>query len=198
MSFDPQSILQILGVIFSGLTPLMFALPRLPYLKCVARPAEFEDGWFSLLVRRQLNHEDDGFDAVVEFASNHPIGDDSFVESISDHPAVDSQKLESEGVASVIEEIRILTKPRNFSEWILLCFDEDSDGPQGEPKKTENLGFVKFNTDSRGSDWQWFAPVSAIEHTAQAFIQNHVSRWMTYGAIALFLSVAFQLAALAL
>lgn len=187
--------LQVLGVLCSAATPLVFAAPQLPYLKQRVRPTSFENGWRQLNIQRNLNHQDEGFEEVLDLLLPIRIGSEPFAEVIADDLREGTEEV---NVSEAVEELRLLTEPKNFVDYILVCYDEDSGGPQAEPKETGNHGFKLNNTDPAGDDWRWFGPHSAVEHIALEHAQEQINRWKILGAVTLSLSVIFQLTAMAL
>ena len=192
-----EIILQILGVVFSAATPLLFAAPRLPYLKKYVRPLFFEEGWYSLVLNRELNYNEEGFNEVLWFIIGHSTEDGNFAEVVADDVGVEEEDITAVSPPAV-EEIRIMSKPPDWKEQILLCYDKDTDGPPGESNTTTNHGLEVLNTESSGEDWRWFGPLSAVEYNAQRYSQERINRWTNYGAVTLALGVLFQILAIAL
>lgn len=187
---------QILGVICSATAPLLFAAPRLPRIKKLVRPHEFETGWYTFVVKGRLNHDEEGFIEVLRFLIGHQSKDGIFAETVANDLGIDSSDIISETTVPAVEEIRIITRPPDWRENILLCYDEATEGPPGEPEVTPNHGFKKPNTDVAGEDWRWFGPLSSIEYNVQRYTSEKIDRWTSYGAIALAIGVFFQLLAI--
>lgn len=193
-----EIVLQILGVVFTAAAPLLFAAPRLPYLKKHVRPHYFEEGWYSLVLQRELNYTDEGFREVLGFIIGHSTEDGHFADIVADDTGIETGNIISNTSTLAVEEIRVLSRPPDWKEQILLCYDEDTEGPPGEPNVTPNHGFETPNTDDYGEDWRWFGPLSGVEYNAQRYTRERIDRWTTYGAIALALGVLFQILAIAL
>lgn len=190
-----EGILQMLGIIFSAATPLVFAAPRLPYLKEYIRPISFEEGWNSLVVNRSLNHKEEGFIEVLVFILVHNAEDGRFANVVAEDTGIEIEDSISNTSPSV-EEIRIMTKPSMFKEQILLCYDEDTKGPLGELNELPNIDTKLPSTEDHGEDWRWFAPLSAVEYNAQKHTWEQIDRWTNYGAATLALGVLFQILAI--
>jgi hypothetical protein len=186
---------QILGVLLSAAAPVLFAAPRLPYLKEYVRPSKFEEGWYTLRVQRQLNYDDPGFDKVLRFLIGHSFGEGEghFVDVVADDLGIESEEILSGARVPEVEELRILTKPTYFSEHILICYDEETGGPLEESDESSYHGLPKLNTDDSGDDWRWFGPLSAVEYNALRYMSEEIDRWTSYGAVALGFGVLFQL-----
>ena len=58
-------------------------------------------------------------------------GESHFADVVSDDLGIEPGEILSEARVPEVEELRILTKPTNFSEHILICYDEDTRGPHG-------------------------------------------------------------------
>lgn len=190
--------LQVFGVIFSAAAPLLFAAPRLPYIKEYVRPSAFERGWYSLVVNGKLNHTDDTFNKVLGFIIGHSTEEGHFADTVANDLGIDPSEIVSETDVPAVEEIRILTKPPDWREQVLLCYDENTEGPPGEPRVTRNHGFEIPNMETSGEDWRWFGPLSGFEHNALRYTNSKIDRWTNYGAIALSVGVIFQILVIAI
>jgi hypothetical protein len=183
---------RVLGIVFGALVPLSFAATRLPYLKEYTRPSKFEKGWRLLALQRKLNYKHEGFKPVLQFLFNHHIEQEGFfVNRVADDLNTDPSKVIPKTGVPAVEELRLSTRPTDFAEHILLCYDEDTGGPDEEGPKP-------FNTDEYSDEWRWFGHLTGTQTNALLKVNEETQRWIVYGAIALSLSVICQILALAL
>lgn len=187
---------QILGVVFTAAVPLIFAAPRLPRVKGIVRPLAFEEGWYSLVLQSHLNHRENGeagFQEVLEFIIEHRHGNELLADAVASDLGIDASEIIPETGVPAVEEIRISSKPPNWREEILLCYDEETEGPPGEPKEPQSGRYQLQNTERSGEDWRYIGPLSGYEHNALRYTNEKIDNWTTYGAIILSIGVLFSI-----
>ena len=191
-------VFQLLGIVLSATAPLLFAATRLPYIKKYTRPSAFEKGWYFLNLQRNLNYRDDGFEDVLLFIIGHQTQNGNFVDRVADDSDINPSDVVPETGVPAVEELRILTRPTDFSEQILLCYNENTEGPSGEPDETERLGLELFNTDEYSDEWRWFGPLTGTGQNALRHVNEETQKWTTYGTVVLSVGVVCQILAVAL
>lgn len=191
-------VFQIGAIVFGGIAPLLLSAVNLPYIREYARPSEFETAWDQLNVSRRLNHKDDGFNEVLGFLMDLPTQAGPFIQWVVADLDIDESEVIPDDGRPAVEELRLSTRPKDFSESILLCYDENTEGPIGEGYTPQRIDAPTIpSPDASGDDWRWMAQITGLERTAARYVEAETRKWKVYGSIAVSLSVVCQVLAIA-